>query len=94
MEALLLNAVTAEEEAARLCAAQWAQRLFAFDHVPARYVCIMAAGDNKLEVREAGLAGLKPPRAQPGMSGSGMSNSYILFGQKAKLHGKLTTEDG
>lgn len=68
MEALLLKAVSAEEEAARLCAAQWAQRLFAFDHVTARYVCIMAAGDKKLEVREAGLAGLRPPKLQPGMS--------------------------
>lgn len=67
VEALLLEAVAAEEEAARLCAAQWAQRLFAFDHVPARYICAVAAGDVKLEVREAGLAGLRKPKPQPGV---------------------------
>lgn len=66
MEKLLLEAVAAKEEAARLCAAQWAQRLFAFDHVPARYICVVAAGDTKLEVREAGLAGLDKPKPQLG----------------------------
>jgi hypothetical protein len=62
VEDLLLESVGAPEEAARLCAAQWAQQLFPFHSVAARYVCIIAAGDVKLEVREAGLAGLKRPK--------------------------------
>ncbi len=63
IEALLLNSITAPEEGRRLAAAQWALRLFDFRHVPARYVCVLAAGDGKLEVKEAGASGLKPPRA-------------------------------
>lgn len=66
MEALLLASVASPKEAARLAAAQWAMRLFDFAHVPARYVCVLAAGDTKLEVREAGAAGLALPKAQLG----------------------------
>lgn len=62
IEALLLNSIAAPEEGRRLAAAQWALRLFDFRHVPARYVCVLAAGDGKLEVKEAGASGLKPPK--------------------------------
>jgi len=34
--------------------------------VPARYICALAAGDIKLEIREEGQSGLKPPKPQPG----------------------------
>ena len=37
-------------------------QLYAFEHVPARYIGIMAAGDAKLEVAEAGKAALRPPK--------------------------------
>ena len=52
------------QEAGRLCAVQWANRLFPFQHVPARYICAMAAGDAKLEIREEGQAGLNRPKPQ------------------------------
>lgn len=58
---LLLESAASEQEAAKLCAAQWAARLFPLTHVPTRYVCVIAAGDSKLEVREAGSAGLQAP---------------------------------
>jgi proteasome component ECM29 len=45
----------------RLVAAQWARKLFPFSHVPARYLCVVAAGDAKPDVREEGRAGLRPP---------------------------------
>lgn len=61
LEALLLESVASQQEAAKLCAAQWASRLFPLSHVPSRYVCVIAAGDAKLEVREAGSAGLQSP---------------------------------
>ena len=61
LEALLLESVASQQEAAKLCAAQWASRLFPLSHVPSRYVCVIAAGDAKLEVRDAGGAGLKGP---------------------------------
>ncbi len=68
MEALLQAAAASGDEAPRLAATQWAVRLFPFGHVPARYICVLAAGDAKLELREAGAAGLAPPkRREPGM---------------------------
>lgn len=64
IEQLLLGSISSPQEASRLCAVQWANRLFPFSHVPARYICAMAAGDPKLEVREEGQAGLAPPKPQ------------------------------
>ena len=58
----MLDGSGSAQEAVRLAAAQWAGRLFPFGHVPARYVCVLAAGDEKLGVREAGVAGLLPPK--------------------------------
>lgn len=63
-------------DAARLCAAQWAERLFPFSHPPARYLACIACGDAKLEVREAGRAGLQPPTA----GSSSSSSSSSVFG--------------
>ena len=37
-------------------------QLYGFEHVPARYIGILAAGDAKLEVAEAGRAALRPPK--------------------------------
>ena len=67
IEQLLLGSISSPQEASRLCAAQWANRLFPFQHVPARYICTLAAGDIKLEIREEGQSGLNPPKPQPGL---------------------------
>jgi len=66
VEALVLAGISSGQEAVRLAAAQWAGRLWPFDHVPAR--CALAAGDDKLGVREAGAAGLLPPKPTLGAS--------------------------
>jgi len=55
---LLTQAVAAPAEAVRVCAAVWAGRLFPRGHVRSRWVCVLAAGDGRLAVREAGEAGL------------------------------------
>ncbi|KAK9810293.1 hypothetical protein WJX72_008148 [[Myrmecia] bisecta] len=66
IEGLLLDSIASPQEASRLCAVQWAVRLFPFDHLPARYICILGAGDHKLEIREGALKGLKPPKDPKG----------------------------
>lgn len=43
----------------RLCAAQWANRLFPHSHVQARWACVLACADSKLEVRDEGARGLR-----------------------------------
>ena len=42
--ALLLDSIAAPEEGRRSAAVQWSVSLFSFDNVPARYVCVLAAG--------------------------------------------------
>ena len=76
IEQLLLGSITSPQEASRLCAVQWANRLFPFQHVPARYICALAAGDIKLEIREEGQSGLKPPKPQPGNSTAIFDRGY------------------
>lgn len=76
IEQLLLGSITSPQEASRLCAVQWANRLFPFQHVPARYICALAAGDIKLEVREEGQSGLKPPKPQPGNFSATIEHRY------------------
>jgi hypothetical protein len=60
LEAVLLDSITSSNESVRLCAVQWATRLFPFAHPPARYVCVLGAGDKRFDVREEAARGLKP----------------------------------
>lgn len=80
IEQLLVGSISSPQEASRLCAAQWANRLFPFKHVPARYICVMAAGDAKLEVREEGQSGLALPKPPTG-SATGMTPTTQLLGR-------------
>lgn len=60
IRALLLDGITTQTSSGvRFCAVQWATRLFPFWDATARYICILAAADKKVEIREAGLNGLK-----------------------------------
>jgi len=50
---LLLSAMSKKDaHQARFCAVYWANRLFTFSDVRARYVCLLAVADPKIEVRE------------------------------------------
>lgn len=51
IEALLLENVAAADAMARFCAVQWATKLYPFKHAASRYICMLGAGDHKLEVR-------------------------------------------
>lgn len=44
------------QDTVRLCAVQWANRLYPLKHHAARYICILAAGDTKLEVGDPRMA--------------------------------------
>ena len=59
LTALLLDTVSSSNDAVKLCSAQWATKLFEFQYVPARYICIILAGDEKLDVHTAAVAGLE-----------------------------------
>jgi proteasome component ECM29 len=58
-----------------MAALQWAVKLFPFAHVPARYLCMLAAADGRFQVAEAALEGLQPGKfaggGAGGASGSG-----------------------
>jgi proteasome component ECM29 len=56
--ALVSAAAASPSDGVRAAAVRWARGLFPFASAPARYVCIVAAGDAKLEVREEGMRGL------------------------------------
>jgi hypothetical protein len=57
---LLLDGITTQTSSGvRFCSVQWATRLFPFSDATARYICVLAAADKKIEIREAGLNGLK-----------------------------------
>lgn len=61
LRSLLLDAVTTQTSpGVRYCGVQWANKLYPFSDASARYICVLAAGDKKVEVAEAGVNGLKP----------------------------------
>lgn len=59
LEQLLLSSINSHTDTVRMCAVQWANRLFPWTHGPSRYICALACGDTKLEVRDEGLRGLR-----------------------------------
>ncbi|KAL5487417.1 hypothetical protein EMCRGX_G020012 [Ephydatia muelleri] len=70
MEALLLEKIASASSHARWAAARYASVVFPFSDTLSRYVCIMAVGDSKEDVKEEGRKGLKYPREEEGMEGS------------------------
>lgn len=56
------------QAAVRLCAVQWAVKLFPYKHIPARYICVLGTGDTKVEVADEARRGLRKdedPRLRP-----------------------------
>ncbi|GLI60137.1 hypothetical protein VaNZ11_002209, partial [Volvox africanus] len=83
LDELLLESVRSPKDAVRLCAVQWACRLFPFQHVPARWICVLAAGDNKHDVREEAARGLKPPSPSSSSSSNPPLKSETSFSTAA-----------
>ncbi|GFS17153.1 proteasome-associated protein ECM29-like protein, partial [Elysia marginata] len=59
MEALLLQNIDKEEYQARVVSVQYAARVFPSNHIPSRYVLMLAAGDIKDDVRGEAVKALR-----------------------------------
>ncbi|XP_060085987.1 proteasome adapter and scaffold protein ECM29-like [Ylistrum balloti] len=59
MEALVMQNIDKEQPQARLVAVQYAKAVFPTDHMPSRYVLLLASGDNKEDVRTEAMKALK-----------------------------------
>ncbi|PRW21127.1 proteasome-associated ECM29-like protein isoform X1 [Chlorella sorokiniana] len=74
LQQLLADSIAQQQpEPVRMAALQWAIKLFPFGHIPARYLCMLAAADPRFQISEAALEGLNPGKfaAAPGSGGSG-----------------------
>ena len=66
IETLLLNCATLKDAPeARFAAIVWAHELFPFTHAAARWIDLVAADDERDDVREESAKGLLPPAPQP-----------------------------
>lgn len=60
LEKLLLDNSQVDESEVRFCAVRWATSLFGLQHCPSRFLCMVAAADAKLDIREMATHGLFP----------------------------------
>ncbi|XP_078435505.1 ARM repeat superfamily protein isoform X2 [Wolffia australiana] len=58
IETLLLENCQSDEGEVRFCAVQWAKSLFSLQHCPTRFICMLAAADPKMDIREMAIGGL------------------------------------
>ncbi|KAJ3045279.1 hypothetical protein HDV00_011151 [Rhizophlyctis rosea] len=65
LESVLLDNIGKVEHQARYAAIRYNNAIFPFTYPLARYICLLAAGDAKLEVRDEARRGLKFPDAPP-----------------------------
>ncbi|KAJ3326394.1 hypothetical protein HDU93_002461, partial [Gonapodya sp. JEL0774] len=81
---LILDNVLHPEQQARFAAVRYATSLFPFSHAASRYVCLLASGDQKLEVRELARQGLKFPDPTP-LSGELRFKLLPSFGEVVSI---------
>eukprot|EP00164_Ancoracysta_twista_P003195 GFYU01004259.1.p1 GENE.GFYU01004259.1~~GFYU01004259.1.p1 ORF type:complete len:1682 (-),score=543.81 GFYU01004259.1:8-5053(-) len=65
--ALMQKYAASEQNHVRLAAIQWVNKLFAFDHVESRWMCIKASNDTRLDVKEEANKGLEPGKVEIGI---------------------------
>jgi len=91
--ALLLDASCGAKKhshQARFCAVYWANRLFPFSDVRARYVCLLAVADPKIEVREEAERGLvKISERAPAAAAQAAS---LIHAQDAAIKAQIAAE--
>lgn len=64
LEQLLFRNFQEEISELRFCAVRWATSLFDLQHCPSRFICMVAAADSRLDIREMALEGLFPGEDQ------------------------------
>lgn len=62
IDALLLRNVFAVEGEARFCSVWWAKNIYDYTHCASRFICMLGASDERLDVRNMALEGLMPPK--------------------------------
>ncbi|XP_021734263.1 proteasome-associated protein ECM29 homolog isoform X2 [Chenopodium quinoa] len=60
LEQLLLDNSQVDKSEVRFCAVRWATSLFDLEHCPSRFLCMVAAADPKMDIREMTTQGLFP----------------------------------
>lgn len=60
LEQLLLDNSQVDKSEVRFCAVRWATSLFDLQHCPSRFLCMIAAADPKLDIREMAIQSLFP----------------------------------
>ncbi|GFO03251.1 proteasome-associated protein ecm29-like protein [Plakobranchus ocellatus] len=75
MEALLLQSIDKDEYHARVVAVQYAARVFPSDHIPSRYILMLASGDIKDDVRGEAVKAL---RGTQSIDSTKQRDKYIL----------------
>ncbi|GAB4815511.1 hypothetical protein N2152v2_002557 [Parachlorella kessleri] len=84
---LLLEGVSHPQEVVRMAALQWALKLFPFQDVHARYICILGAADTRFSIAEAALDGLKPDKFATAAGSSTAAAASATNGAKSKAAG-------
>ncbi|KAI5083342.1 hypothetical protein GOP47_0003085 [Adiantum capillus-veneris] len=75
---LLLQNVNAVEGEARFCSVWWANNLYQFTHCASRFICMLGASDERLDVRDMAMEGLLPPQREEGQKSDYASLSDML----------------
>ncbi|GMH13042.1 hypothetical protein Nepgr_014883 [Nepenthes gracilis] len=74
VEKLLLINSQEDQREVRFCAVRWATTLFDLNHCPSRFLCMVAAADPRLDIREIAIGGLFP-----GEGRATRQNLYIKY---------------
>ncbi|XP_021604828.1 proteasome adapter and scaffold protein ECM29 isoform X2 [Manihot esculenta] len=80
LEALLLNNSQVEQNEVRFCAVRWATSLFDLQHCPSRFICMLAAADSRLDIREMALEGLFPVKDEGRLTTQNLDLNYPKLG--------------
>lgn len=62
LDSLLLSNIQAVQGEARFCAVWWANHVHDFRHCASRFICMLGASDERLDIRDMALEGLNPSK--------------------------------